>query len=119
MSANSSGVIVELLNPLVKDKYGDIFKEPLWDYVGDNTDVVRNLKSVGVHAYSIEDNKLYTSKDGVNIEVELIDGYTKVNNITNQIATLLREIRKEQEDIFEKTMKSIVESNQQWGIWYE
>lgn len=119
MSADSSGNIIGLSNPLVQDKYGDIFKKPPIDYIGDNTDVVSRLTSIGVHACVIEDNKLSASKDGVNIEIELIDGYTKVNNITNQIVFLLREIRKEQEEALERTMKSFVESNRQWGIWYE
>lgn len=119
MSADSSGNIVELSNPLVKDKYGDIFKKPSSDYMGNNTDVVSRLLSIGVCADNIEDNKLSISKDGVNIEIELVDRYTKVNNIISQIVFLLREIRKEQEEALERTMKSIVESNQQWGIWYE
>lgn len=119
MSANSSGNIIELSHPLVKDKYGDIFEEPPIDYIGDNTDVVSRLLSIGVCADNIEDNKLSISKDGVNIEIELVDRYTKVNNIISQIVFLLREIRKEQEEALERTMKSFVESNRQWGIWYE
>lgn len=119
MSANSSGDIIGLSNPLVQDKYGDIFKKPSSDYMGNNIDVVSRLLSIGVCADNIEDNKLSISKDGVNIEIELVDRYTKVNNIISQIVFLLREIRKEQEEALERTMKSIVESNQQWGIWYE
>lgn len=119
MSANSSGNIIELSHPLVKDKYGDIFEEPPIDYIGDNIDVVSRLLSIGVCADNIEDNKLSISKDGVNIEIELVDRYTKVNNIISQIVFLLREIRKEQEEALERTMKSFVESNRQWGIWYE
>ena len=119
MSADSSGVIVELSNPLVKDKYGDVFEEPPIDYIGDNTDVVSRLLSIGVCANNIEDNKLSISKDGVNIEIELVERYTKVNNITNQIVFLLREIKKEQEEVVEKTVKYLVERNKQWGIGNE
>ena len=114
MSADYSGNIVELSNPLVKDKYGDIFKYPSGDYIGLSTDVVSKLKSAGVYAYIIEDNKLHAYKDGVILEVELIDGYTGVNNISKQIVFLLREIRKE--EVIEKTVEYIIERNKQWGI---
>lgn len=119
MSADSSGNIVELSHPLVEDKYGDIFKKSSGDYVGLSTDVVSKLKSVGVQAYNIEDNKLQAYKEGVILEVELVDGYTKINNISRQIVFLLREIRKEQEDVVEKTVKYLVERNKQWGIGCE
>lgn len=119
MSADSSGNIIELSHPLVKEKYGDIFKKPSSDYMGNSTDVVSKLKSVGVCAYIIEDNKLQAYKDGVILEVELVDGFTNVNNISRQIFFLLREIRKEQEEIVEKTVKYLVECNEQWGIGYE
>lgn len=119
MSADSSGNIVELSHPLVQDKYGDIFKKSSGDYVGLSTDVVSKLKSVGVCAYNIEDNKLQAYKDGVILEVDMIDGYARVNNISKQIVFLLREIRKEQEEVVEKTVKYLVERNKQWGIRYE
>lgn len=119
MSADSSGNIIELSNPSVKDKYGDIFKKSSGDYVGLSTDVVSKLKSVGVQAYNIEDNKLQAYKDGVILEVELVDGFTNINNISRQIFFLLREIRKEQEEVVEKTMKYLVERNKQWGVGYE
>lgn len=116
MSADYSGNIIELSNPLVKDKHGDIFKKSSSDYLGLSIDVVSKLKSVGVCAYNIEDNKLHAYKDGVILEVELIDGYTRVNNISKQIVFLLREIRKEQEEVIEKTVEYLVERNKQWGI---
>ena len=116
MSADYSGNIIELSNPLVKDKYGNIFKYPSEDYTGTTTDVVSKLKSVGVCAYIIEDNKLHAYKDGVILEVDMIDGYTRVNNISKQIVFLLREIRKEQEEVVEKTVEYIIERNKQWGI---
>ena len=116
MSADSSGNIVELSHPLVQDKYGNIFKKSSGDYVGLSTDVVSKLKSVGVQAYNIEDNKLQAYKEGVILEVELVDGFTNVNNISKQIVFLIREIRKEQEDVVEKTVKYLVERNKQWGI---
>ena len=119
MSADYSGNIIELSNPSVKDKYGDIFKKSSGDYVGLSTDVVSKLKSVGVQAYNIEDNKLQAYKEGVILEVELVDGFTNVNNISKQIVFLLREIRKEQEEVVEKTVKYLVERNKQWGIGYE
>lgn len=119
MSADSSGNIVELSHPSVKDKCGDIFKKSSGDYVGLSTDVVSKLKSVGVYAYNIEDNKLQAYKDGVILEVDMIDGYTRVNNISKQIVFLLREIRKEQEEVVEKTVEYLVERNKQWGIDYE
>lgn len=119
MSADSSGNIVELSHPSVEDKYGDIFKKSSGDYVGLSTDVVSKLKSVGVQAYNIEDNKLQAYKEGVILEVELVDGFTNVNNISKQIVFLIREIRKEQEDVVEKTVKYLVERNKQWGIRYE
>lgn len=119
MSADSSGNIVELSHPLVQDKYGNIFKYPSEDYTGITIDVVSKLKSVGVQAYNIEDNKLQAYKEGVILEVELVDGFTNVNNISRQIFFLLREIRKEQEEVVEKTVKYLVERNKQWGIGYE
>ena len=119
MSADSSGNIVELSHPLVQDKYGNIFKYPSEDYTGTTTDVVSKLKSVGVCAYNIEDNKLQAYKDGVILEVELVDGFTNVNNISRQIFFLLRGIRKEQEEVVEKTVKYLVERNKQWGIGCE
>lgn len=119
MSADSSGNIVELSHPLVQDKYGNIFKYPSEDYTGTTTNVVSKLKSVGVCAYNIEDNKLQAYKDGVILEVELVEGFTNVNNISRQIFFLLREIRKEQEEVVEKTVKYLVERNKQWGIGYE
>ena len=119
MSADSSGNIIELPHPLVQDKYGNIFKYPSEDYTGTTTDVVSRLKSVGVCAYNIEDNKLQAYKDGVILEVELVDRYTNVNSISKQIVFLLREIRKEQEELVEKTVKYLVERNKQWGIGHE
>lgn len=116
MSADSSGNIVELSHPLVQDKYGNIFKYPSEDYTGITIDVVSKLKSVGVCAYNIEDNKLHAYKDGVILEVELVDRFTNVNNISRQIFFLLREIRKEQEEVVEKTVKYLVERNKQWEI---
>lgn len=116
MSADYSGNIIELSSPLVKDKYGDIFKKSSGDYVGLSIDVVSKLKSVGVCAYIIEDNKLHAYKNGVILEVDMIDGYTRVNNISKQIVFLLREIRKEQGEVIEKTVEYIIERNKQWGI---
>ena len=119
MSADSSGNIIELPHHLVQDKYGDIFKKSSGDYVGLSTDVVSKLKSVGVDAYGIEENKLHAFKEGVILEVELVDRYTNVNSISKQIVFLLREIRKEQEELVEKTVKYLVERNKQWGIGHE
>lgn len=119
MSADSSGNIVELSHPSVKEKFGDIFKHLSEDYTGTTTDVVSKLRSIGVQAYNIEDNKLQAYKDGVILEVELVDGFTNVNNISRQIFFLLREIRKEQEEVVEKTVRYLVERNKQWGIGYE
>lgn len=109
ISANSSGDIVELLNPIFKTKYGNVFDKPSSDYLGDNKDVVCKLKSVGVYADSIENDELYVTKDGVNIQIKLVDGETKVVNIFNQILFLLKEFRAEQEQILAKTVEYTIE----------
>ena len=109
MSANSSGDIVELLSPMFKSKYGDVFDNPSNDYLGNIFDVVYNLLLLGVYTKNIEGDKFTASKDGVDIEVDLIDGETKVKNLSNQILFLLKEIRIEQEQIFEKTVKYNIE----------
>ena len=105
MRANSSGDIIELLRPVFKSKYGDVFDNPLDDYLGSIFDVVYNLLILGVYAKIIEGDKFTASKDGVDIEVDLIDGKTKVKNVSNQILFLLKETKIEQERIFEKTVK--------------
>ena len=109
MRANSSGDIIELLNPIFKSKYGDVFEKPSSDYLGDNKDVVCKLKSVGVYSDSIGNDELYVTKDGVNIQIELVDGEAKVINMFNQILFLLKETKIEQERIFEKTIKYNIE----------
>ena len=109
MRANSSGDIIELLSPIFKSKYGDVFDNPSNDYLGSVFDVVYNLLILGVYAKNIEGDKFTASKDGVNIEVDLIDGETKVKNVSNQILFSLKEIRIEQEQILEKTVKNINE----------
>ena len=109
MSANSSGDIIELLNPIFKSKYGDVFDSPSSDYLGDVFGVVYNLLILGVYTKNIEGDKFTASKDGINIVVDLIDGETKVKNVSNQILFLLKELRKEQEQILEKTVEDTIE----------
>ena len=109
MSANSSGDIIELLNPIFKSKYGDVFDSHSNDYLGNIFDVVYNLLILGVYTKNIEGDKFTASKDGINIVVDLIDGETKVKNVSNQILFLLKEFRKEQEQILEKTVEYIIE----------
>ena len=109
MSANSSGDIIKLLNPIFKSKYGDVFDSPSDDYLGNIFDVVYNLLILGVYTKNIEGDKFTASKDGINIEVDLIDGETKVKNVSNQILFLLKELRKEQEQILEKTVEYTIE----------
>ena len=109
MSANSSGDIIELLNPIFKSKYGDVFDSPSNDYLGNIFDVVYNLLILGVYTKNIEGDKFTASKDGINIVVDLIDGETKVKNVSNQILFLLKELRKEQEQILEKTVEYNIE----------
>ena len=109
MRANSSGDIIELLNPIFKNKYGGVLGNPSNDYLGNIFDVVYNLLILGVYAKSIEGDKFTASKDGVDIEIELIDGETKVRNVSNQILFLLKETKIEQERIFEKTVKYNIE----------
>ena len=103
--ANSSGDIIEILSPVFKNKYGDVFDNPLNDYLGSISDVVHNLLILGVYTKNIEGDKFTASKDGVDIEVDLIDGETKVKNVSNQILFLLKEFRKEQEQILENKVK--------------
>ena len=110
MRANSSGDIIELLNPIFKNKYGGVLGNPSNDYLGNIFDVVYNLLILGVYAKSIEGDKFTASKDGVDIEIDLIDGETKVKNVSNQILFLLKETKIEQERIFEKTVKYNIES---------
>lgn len=105
MRANSSGDIIEILNPVFKRKYGDVFDNPSNDYLGDNTDVASKLKSVGVYADIIENDELYITKDGVNLQIKFVDGEVKVINMFNQILFLLKEFRVEQEQILEKTVE--------------
>lgn len=109
MRANSSGDIIELLNPIFKNKYGGVLDNPSDDYLGNIFDVVYNLLILGVYTKSIEGDKFTASKDGVDIEIDLIDGETKVKNVSNQILFLLKETRIEQERIFEKTVKYNIE----------
>ena len=109
MSANYSGGIIELLNPIFKSKYGDVFDSPSNDYLGNIFDVVYNLLILGVYTKNIEGDKFTASKDGINIVVDLIDGETKVKNVSNQILFLLKELRKEQEQILEKTVEYNIE----------
>lgn len=109
MRANSSGDIIELLNPIFKNKYGGVLDTPSNDYLGNIFDVVYNLLILGVYAKSIEGDKFTASKDGVDIEIDLIDGETMVKNVSNQILFLLKETRIEQERIFEKTVKYNIE----------
>ena len=109
MSANSSGDIIELLNPIFKSKYGDVFDSHSNDYLGNIFDVVYNLLILGVYTKNVEGDKFTASKDGINIVVDLIDGETKVKNVSNQILFLLKELRKEQEQILEKTVEYTIE----------
>lgn len=109
MSANSSGDIIEILNPIFKSKYGDVFDSPSDDYLGSIFDVVHNLLMLGVYTKNIDGDKFTASKDGVDIEVDLIDGETMVKNVSNQILFLLKETKIEQERIFEKTVKYNIE----------
>ena len=109
MRANSSGDIIELLNPIFKNKYGGVLDNTSNDYLGNIFDVVYNLLILGVYTKSIEGDKFTASKDGVDIEIDLIDGKTKVKNVSNQILFLLKETRIEQERIFEKTVKYNIE----------
>lgn len=109
MSANSSGDIIELLNPIFKNKYGDVFDSPSNDYLGNIFDVVYNLLILGVYTKNIDGDKFTASKDGINIVVDLIDGETKVKSVSNQILFLLKELRKEQEQILEKTVEYTIE----------
>ena len=109
MSANSSGDIIELLNPIFKSKYGGVFDSPSDDYLGNIFDVVYNLLILGVYTKNIEGDKFTASKDGINIVVDLIDGETKVKNVSNQILFLLKELRKEQEQILERTVEYTIE----------
>ena len=109
MSANSSGDIIELLNPIFNSKYGDVFDSPSNDYLGNIFDVVHNLLILGVYTKNVEGDKFTASKDGINIVVDLIDGETKVKNVSNQILFLLKELRKEQEQILEKTVEYTIE----------
>lgn len=109
MRANSSGDIIELLSPIFKSKYGDVFDNPSNDYLGSVFDVVYNLLILGVYTKNIEGDKFTASKDGVDIEVDLIEGETKVKNVSNQILFLLKEFRIEQEQIFEKAVKYNIE----------
>lgn len=109
MRANSSGDIIEILNPVFKNKYGGVLDNPSNDYLGSIFDVVYNLLILGVYTKSIEGDKFTASKDGVDIEVDLVDGETMVKNVSNQILFLLKETRIEQERIFEKTVKYNIE----------
>lgn len=109
MRANSSGDIIELLNPIFKNKYEGVLDNPSNDYLGNIFDVVYNLLILGVYTKSIEGDKFTASKDGVDIEIDLIDGETKVKNVSNQILFLLKETKIEQERIFEKTVKYNIE----------
>lgn len=109
MRANSSGDIIELLNPIFKNKYGSVLDNPSNDYLGNIFDVVYNLLMLGVYTKIIEGDKFTASKDGVDIEVDLIDGETMVKNVSNQILFLLKETKIEQERIFEKTVKYNIE----------
>lgn len=109
MRANSSGDIIEVLNPVFKSKYGDIFDNPPNDYLGDNTDVASKLKSVGVYADIIENDELYVTKDGVNLQIKFVDEEVGVINMFNQILFLLKEFRIEQEQILEKTVEYTIE----------
>lgn len=115
MSANSSGDIIEILNPIFKSKYGDVFDNPSNDYLGSVFDVVYNLLILGVYTKNIEGDKFTVSKDGVDIEIDLIDGETKVKNVSNQILFLLKELRKEQEQILEKIVKYNIERMGNYG----
>lgn len=105
MRANSSGDIIEILNPVFKRKYGDVFDSPLNDYLGNVFDVVYNLLALGVYTKNIKGDKFTASKDGVDIEVDLVDGETMVKSVSNQILFLLKEFRIEQEQILEKTVE--------------
>ena len=109
MSANSSGDIIELLNPIFKSKYGYVFDSPSDDYLGNIFDVVYNLLILGVYTKNTEGDKFTASKGGINIVVDLIDGETKVKNVSNQILFLLKELRKEQEQILERTVEYAIE----------
>ena len=109
MRANSSGDIIELLNPIFKNKYGSVLDNPSNDYLGNIFDVVYNLLILGVYTKIIEGDKFTASKDGVDIEIDLIDGETMVKNVSNQILFLLKETKIEQERIFEKTVKYNIE----------
>lgn len=115
MRANYSGDIIEILNPVFKRKYGDVFDNPSNDYLGSVFDVVYNLLILGVYTKNIEGDKFTASKDGVDIEVDLIEGETKVKNVSNQILFLLKEFRIEQEQIFEKTVKYNIERMGNYG----
>lgn len=115
MRANYSGDIIEILNPVFKRKYGNVFDRPLNDYLGNVFDVVYNLLALGVYTKNIEGDKFTASKDGVDIEVDLIEGETKVKNVSNQILFLLKEFRIEQEQIFEKTVKYNIERMGNYG----
>lgn len=109
MRANYSGDIIEILNPVFKRKYGDVFDNPLNDYLGNVFDVVYNLLILGVYTKNIEGDKFTASKDGVDIEVDLIEGETEVKNVSNQILFLLKKFRIEQEQILEKTVEYTIE----------
>ena len=109
MKANSSGDIIEILNPVFKRKYEDVFDSPIIDYQGNVFDVVYNLLALGVYTKNIKGDKFTASKDGVDIEVDLVDGETMVKNVSNQILFLLKEFRIEQEQILEKTVEYTIE----------
>lgn len=109
MRANSSGDIIELLSPIFKSKYGDVFDNTSNDYLGNIFDVVYNLLALGVYTKNIEGDKFTASKDGVEIEVDLIDGETMVKNLSNQILFLLKEFRIEQQQILKKTSEYTIE----------
>lgn len=109
MNACADGSILELKHPLFIEKYGEGLFSTRNSNESDAEHLVISLLDEGIYATTLSYDSLYVSHKGIHIEVELISKVANKYVLIPLLKFLLENIREEQEDIFNKTLKEYKE----------
>lgn len=99
------GDVLELRNPLFKEKFGDILNTENTGVAYNIFDLSKRLSSLGYEAVVLEDKKLFVAKDGVNIHVIFSKYLAYENTTVKQIEFTMKGLKEEQESILKDTVE--------------
>lgn len=117
------GDVLELRNPLFKEKFGDTLYTENTGVAYNIIDLSKRLKSLGYEAAVIENKKLFVAKDGINIHIIFSKYLAYENTSVKQIGFTMKGLKEEQESILKDTVerfqRQIVEHNESLksGVW--